>query len=58
MANSDTKIQPWHSDRIVLVQFRGLSANRKLCERPPTELAISFLPIVRNLLKLREQPYV
>jgi hypothetical protein len=26
VANSDTKTQPWHSDRIVLVQFRGLPA--------------------------------
>ena len=23
MANSDTKTQPWHSDRIVLIQFAG-----------------------------------
>ena len=30
MANSDTKTQPWHSDRIVLIQFRGLSATRQL----------------------------
>jgi hypothetical protein len=30
MANSDTKTQSWHADRIVLIQFRGFSANRKL----------------------------
>jgi hypothetical protein len=27
MANSGTKTQPCHADRIVLIQFRGLSAN-------------------------------
>jgi hypothetical protein len=33
VANSDTKTQPWHSDRIVLIQFRGLSATRKLWQK-------------------------
>jgi hypothetical protein len=32
MANSDTKTQPGHSDMIVLISIRGLSANRKLSD--------------------------
>jgi hypothetical protein len=27
MANSDTKTQPWYSERVVVIQFRELSAN-------------------------------
>ena len=34
IANSDTKTQPWHSDGIALIQFRGLSANRKYSKPP------------------------